>query len=382
MKFFPLLFKNLLRRRRRAALTASSVAVCVFILVALVTLTTYMKSIIRETESRLIVITRGRYSFLDPLPYAYRAKIERVPGVVASNAVTLIIGTAGDKDEVVNGMALIPETYLDTGPQKEQIPPQDFDAFVRDRSAILVGPVMARRFGWKIGDSVTIRGSRYPVELRCRLVGYLTAEILSDYFAIHRAYLEEALGPEREPGVHFFPLKVESREAIPRVIGQIDALFANSAAETKSEPQRDFMMSLASLARNIRDVVLAMGLVIVLAIVLVVTNSMAISVRERTREMAVLKALGFTDGQVLRLVLGEAVLLALSGGVLGGAFAYAIFASSGFDLGSGPAGHFAVQPLALAAGLALSLLIGVAAGAFPALHASRLRIVEALRWVR
>jgi putative ABC transport system permease protein len=142
------------------------------------------------------------------------------------------------------------------------------------------------------------------------------------------------------------------------------------------------MMSLASLARNIRDVVLAMGLVIVLAIVLVVTNSMAISVRERTREMAVLKALGFTDGQVLRLVLGEAVLLALSGGVLGGAFAYAIFASSGFDLGSGPAGHFAVQPLALAAGLALSLLIGVAAGSFPALHASRLRIVEALRWVR
>src|SRR5207245_2878414 len=81
-----------------------------------------------------------------------------------------------------------------------------------------------------IGDTVSIRGSRYPVELRCRLVGYLTAEILSDYFAIHRSYLEEALGPDREPGVHFFPLKVESREALPRVIGQIDAHCANAGA--------------------------------------------------------------------------------------------------------------------------------------------------------
>jgi putative ABC transport system permease protein len=382
VKFLPLLLKNLARGRRRVVLTAASVAVCIFILVALVTVTTYMKNVIRESESRLILITRGRFSFLDPLPYAYRARIDRLPGVVASNAVTLIIGTAGQKEEVVNGMALVPETYLDTGPQKEEIPPEQFDAFLRDRSSILVGHTMARRFGWSIGDTVTIRGSRYPVEFRCRLVGHLTADILSDYFAIHRSYLDEALGPDRDPGVHFFPLKVESREAIPRVAQEIDALFANSAAETKSEPQRDFMLSLASLANDIKDVVLAMGLVIVLAIVLVVTNSMAMSVRERTREMAVLKALGFTDARVLFLVLAEAVLLALGGGALGGILAYVVFASAGLSLGSGPAGHFMVQPIALAAGLALALMIGLVGGSLPALHASRLKIVEALRWVR
>jgi putative ABC transport system permease protein len=98
--------------------------------------------------------------------------------------------------------------------------------------------------------------------------------------------------------------------------------------------------------------------------------------------MAVLKALGFTDGRILALVLSEAVLLALGGGALGGALAYLVFASAGFSLGSGPAGHFVVQPLALAAGLGMSLLIGLASGSFPAVQASRLSIVEALRWVR
>jgi putative ABC transport system permease protein len=382
VKLLPLVVRNVLRNRRRAILTASSLAVSVFLFVTLITVVTYMREVIQRTEERRIVITHGRFSFLDPLPLSYRDRIAAIPGVETTNAVTLIIGTTGPADEVVNGMALVADTYLETGPEHDDIPPEQFEAFRRNRTALLVGRAMARRFGWKIGDRVTIHGSRYPVALQCTVAGYLTPDILSDFFAIHREYLEEALGPGREPGVNFFPMRVASKEVLPTVVERIDALFANSAAETKSQPQRDFLMTLASLAGNIRATVLTISAIVLLAIVAVVSNSIVMSVRERTREIAVLKALGFLPAQIVLLVLWESLAIALAGGGAGAAAAYGLFASLGFSLASGPSGYFVVHAQEVAIGLAVSGFIGLAAAGVPAVMASRLKIIDALRWAK
>ncbi len=382
MNLLPLVVRNVLRNRRRVILTASSLAVSVFLFVTLITVVTYMRDVIKRTEERRIVITHGRFSFLDPLPLSYRDRIAAVPGVEVTNAVTLIIGTTGPADEVVNGMALIADTYLETGPERDDIPRDQFEAFRTNRTAMLAGRAMARRFGWKIGDRVTIHGSRYPVDLQCTVAGFLTPDILSDYFAVHREYLDEALGPGREPGVHFFPSRVASTRALPAVVEQMDALFSNSAAETKSQPQRDFLMTLASLAGNIRSMVLSISVIVLLAIITVVSNSIAMSVRERTREIAVLKALGFVPREIVTLVLLESLVVALGGGGLGAGLAYALFASVGFNLASGPAGYFVVHPQAIAIGLAVSAFIGLTAGGVPAMMASRLKIIDALRWAK
>jgi putative ABC transport system permease protein len=382
MKLLRLAVRNALRNRRRVVLTASSLAVSVFLLVTLMAVVTYMRDVITRTEERRIMITHGRFSFLDPLPISYAARIAQVPGVDVTNAITLIIGTTGPADEVVNGMALVADTYLETGPEHDDILPAQFEAFRHNRTALLAGRAMARRFGWKIGDRVTIHGSRYPVDLQCTVAGFLTPSILSDYFAIHREYLEEALGPDREVGVNFFSSRVASNGALPAIVEQVDQLFANSAAETKSQPQRDFLATLASLAGDMRAAVLSISLIVLLAIVTVVSNSIAMSVRERTREIAVLKAIGFVRAHIVTLVLAESLLVALAGGGLGAAAASALFASIGFSVAAGPSGYFVVTPAAIAIGLAVSAAVGVAAGGVPAWMASRLTIVDALRWAK
>ena len=377
-----LVLRNALRNRRRALLTASSLAVSVFLLVTLLAVVTYMRDVMRRTEARRIMITHGRFSFLDPLPLSHAGRIRQVPGVELTNPVTLIIGTTGPADEVVNGMALVADIYLETGPEQDDIAREQFDAFRRNRTALLAGRAMARHFGWKIGDRVTIHGSRYPIDLECTVAGFMTPTILSDYFAVHREYLEEALGPDREPGVHFFSSRVASAAALPAVAEQVDGLFANSSGETKSQPQRDFLATLAALAGDIRAAVLSISAIVLLALVTVVGNSIAMSVRERTREIGVLKAMGFVRVQILVLVLGEAVLLAVAGGALGAGGAYALFASIGFNVGSGPSGYFVVTPEAMALGIALSAAVGLLAGGLPASMAARLKIVDALRWVK
>lgn len=378
MKFLPLLLANLARRKIRTALTAGSFAVAIFLFCILLTIrASFQQGVEAAGVDRLLVI--NKVSFIQPLPIAYRDRILKVPGVKELTYATWFAGIYQDPKNFFGQFAIDHKTYLRLFTEF-RVPEDQWKAFEADRTGAIAGKTIAERFGWKIGDRIPLKDSLYGPSWEFNLVGIYTGTRPQDdltQFWLRGDYFDEKVQPEFKGFVGWYTVRVEPGAHMVDVCKKIDERFANSPWETRSQSEQAWMASWIDQMGNIELLMMAIGGVVFFTLLLVTGNTMAMSVRERTAELAVLKTVGFRDGAVLVLVLAEAALIAAVGGGLG------IGLAKLFTLGGDPTGGyfplFRLPLEAMAAGLAIALVVGLLAGLLPARTAMRLEVVQALR---
>ena len=378
MKFLPLLLANLLRRKVRTTLTLGSFAVALFLFCLLVTIrAAFNAGVDAAGADRILVI--NKVSLIQPLPIAYRERVMKVPGVKELTFANWFGGVYQDEKNFFAQFAIDAETYR-TLYREFVVPPDQWQAFLADKQGAIAGKATADRFGWKVGDRIPIKGAIFPGDWEFNLRGIYTGRRPSDdltQFWFRWDYLKEKAPPWAANNVGWYTVRVAPGVDAVQVSKAIDQVFANSAWETRTQSESAFMASFVEQMGNIEFLMVAIGSVVFFTLLLVTGNTMAISVRERTGELAVLKTVGFTDTSVLVLVLVESLLLALLGGGLG--IGLAKIYTLGGDPTKGMLVSFYLPPAGIAAGAALALSVGLLAGLLPAVSAMRLQVVDALR---
>jgi putative ABC transport system permease protein len=383
MKFRHLIFANLFRKKVRLLLTIGSFAVALFLFAFLsVVKDAFGRGADVAGADRLVII--NRVSIIQPLPLSYRDKILRIQGV---KAITHNNWFGGVYQEEKN---FFPQFVIDVENQRTVIPelivPDDQWAnFVKDRQGAIAGASLAKRFGWKIGDRIPIKNALFggAATWDFNLDGIYHGKRPQDdesQFWFQWDYFEERMPQSFKGNAGWYVLKLDQPDDAPRVAKAIDDMFANSPYETKTETESAFAAGWVKQFGNIEFLILSIGAVVFFTLLLVTGNTMAISVRERTAELAVLKAIGFTDRSVLFFVLSEALLIALFGGLIG--LALAIFAVPLIATAlNGLLPNLILSYTILASGLAFALIVGAASGLLPGIGAMRMRVVDALRRV-
>jgi putative ABC transport system permease protein len=379
VKYLHLVLTNLFRKKTRTALTAGSFAVALFLFGILAVVDgAFQQGVDVAGVDRLVVL--NRVSIIQPLPLAYRDRLARIPGVTQVTFANWFGGVYQDERNFFPQFAIDRESYLKMFP--EFIVPEDqWQAFLTDKEGAIVGEALAERFKWKIGDRIPVKGTIFPGNWEFNIRGIYRGRRVQDdttQFWFRWDYLDErkAFGKGM---VGWYTVRIANPDDSVRVVKAIDEHFANSPAETKTDTEKAFAASFVKQMGNIQLLIMSVGSVVFFTLLLVTGNTMAIAVRERTRELAVLKAVGFSDRFVLVLVIAETMIVAAVGGGVGLGLAKL------FTLGGDPTGgllpFFYLAPDSIALGLGLALAVGFTAGILPALAASRLRVVDALRRV-
>jgi len=376
-----LILANLRRRRRRTILTVLGLAVALFLFVSLRTFLRTLQTVGDVgSESRLVV--SNKLGIVFPLPLAYRARIAGIDGVHTVGYASWFGGQYGDGRSFFASFAIEPESYFALYPEIV-LPADQRAAFVADRTGVIVGVKLMERFGWKLGQTVTLRGTIYPGDHPFTIRGVYTAGkkgFDQASFMFQHRYLDEIARADGGDGyTGWYVLGVSNPERAPAIASTIDGWYENSSSPTRSQTEKAFNLAFVGLYGNIGFFLNAIGLAVVFAILMVAANTMAMSARERFSDIAVLKTLGFTDGEVVRLVVLEALVVSGLGVLLGLGGAMLVFNLVQFDLGGFIPG-LTVTPAIAAIGLGVALLIAIASGAVPAWQAGRLRVVEALRY--
>lgn len=378
---FRLVVRNALRNRRRTLLTISSVAVSLFLLVSLRTFLdelTGESMMSRQSARRLLV--RHAVSLQIPLPLAYRRRIEQIPEVEMVTEYQWYPCYYRDPKNLMVVFAVDPR-FVGTDPDYPTAPDQ-LEAFRRDRAAVLVPRKMMERFGWNIGDRVVFISTIFPWNHELTIRGVFDGPTQSSPY-MHYGYFNEttrARLPRRvDRTTSFFVRTRTDAEAAP-VAKQIDEIFANSDVPTRTESEKNFVVGFSSMLGNVRMLISIIAAAVVFAILLVTMNTMAMTVRERTTEIAIMKTLGYRPSQLLLLIVAEAVLIAGAGGALGILSAFLFFDTFDiYQLTNGVIQHFNVRGSTVVVAVAASLAMGVASSVAPAAHASRRPIATAIR---
>jgi len=380
MKYRGLLFANLFRKKTRLVLTLGSftVALLLFGFLAVVK-TAFSQGIEVAGADRLVVI--NRVSIIQPLPLSYRDRILRISGVKNISFDNWFGGVYQDERNFFPQFAIDVEHQREVFPELE-VPEDQWQNFVKDRQGAIAGEVTAKRFGWKVGDRIPIKGTFLQGTWEFNLDGIYKGKRKGDdetQFWFHWDNFEEAM-PDRLKGqVGWYTVKIEHPDDAMRIAKAIDADFANSPYETRTDTEKAFAASWVKQFGNIQFLILTIGGVVFFTLLLVTGNTMAIAVRERTGELAVLKAVGYSDRFVLFLVLAESLIISAVGGGLG--LALAKLFTLGGDPTRGLLPLFYLPGPAMMVGLLAALLVGIASGIVPAVAAMRLRVVNALRRV-
>jgi putative ABC transport system permease protein len=381
VKYFRLIAANLLRAKRRTFLTVFSIAVALFLFCTLRTVITSFEASLRASEATRLVV-RHAASLVFPLPLAYRERLVQVPGVTGVTYGNWFGGYYQDPKNRFAQFAMDVPTMLDIFPETV-LPPDQAQAFRSERTACVIGRALARKYGWKIGDQIPIVGTIFPGEWRFNVRGIYegkTKDVDENTLFFHWDFLNESLPEGRRNYVGIYWLRIASPDQAAAVSGRVDAMFQNSPQPTKTETEKAFQAGFISMIGNVQLLLTIIGSAIVFAIMLVTINTMMMAARERTTEIAVLKTLGFSNGLILRLVGGEALLVSLAGGMLGCGLAALVFHQLDFTAG-GFFPNFRVLPETVMTGILLATLMGVLSGIVPAVSAARLKIASALRKV-
>jgi len=379
MKSFRLVWANLRRKKVRTTLTIGSFTVALFLfgLLAAVRMG-FRGGTDAAGADRLDVI--NRVSLILPLPLSYRDRLLKVPGVAGVTYATWFGGVYQDERNFFPQFAVDKDTWFDVYADYV-VSPEGRDAFMKDRQACMVGRALAKRFGFKVGDRIPLRGTIWAGNWEFNVAGVYDGGrpdadtsgmfFRGDYLEENRAFGQGSVG--------WYVVKLSDPDDAVRVTKAIDALFANSPFETLTQTEKAFAASFVKQMGNVELLIMTIGSVVFFTLLLVTGNTMAIAVRERSGELAVLKTVGFSDIRVLRLILAEAILIAGQGGLIGLALAKLVI--PGLSRALPMLGVLYVSPLTFVAGFALALAVGTAAGLLPAIGAMRLRVVDALRRV-
>jgi len=374
--------RNTFRNKRRSVLTLISISFSLLLLTLMISIwrSFYVDQVAPEAARRLII--RDRVSLAFFLPAYYRDKIRSIPGVVAVAPITWFGGRYID-DRPAHFFAQLatdPDEYLKVASDKI-VPPDQLKAWQQDRAGALVDVTLASKYGWKIGDRITLQGTIFEVnpELTIRAIYHRDPPQNALYF--NTKYLEEAV-PWFKGQAGWYSTQIGSSGDVARVSGEIDDMFRNSPLQTKTESEKAFQLGFVASLGNVKAFILGICGAVVFTIMLVSANTMAMSVRSRTREVAVLKTLGFTKRRVLSMFVGESVALAVTGGLLGILLAIPViwFMTRGFvALGVPLAMHVTKESGGLS--LLVAVTLGLLSGYLPAFNASRMNIVDGLRHI-
>jgi putative ABC transport system permease protein len=380
MKFFPLLWSNLWRKKIRTIFTLLSVFVAFLLFGLLMTIrTAFTFGVDIAGLDRLVLI--HKVSLIMPLPVSYLNRLQSTPGVVLATHNTWFGGVYQDPSNFFAQIAVDPEPFMKLYPEYK-LPPDQYAAWLADRQGAIVGVNLAERFGWKIGDRIPIQGTIWLPKQgevwEFNIVGIYDGEQGIDKTQLFFRY--DFLDENRLRGegqVGWYVVKIADGSQAPAMGAKFDEMFANSAAETKTTTEKGFVEGFAKQVGDIGAIMVAILAAVMFTMLLVAANTMAQSVRERTSEVGVLKTLGFSNAAVLLLVLAESIIIAVVGGGLGLLASWA-FVQQG-DPTNGLLPIFVLPPRDVAVGAGLLVLLGIIAGLLPAVNAMQLKITDALR---
>ncbi len=380
MKYRHLIIANLFRKKIRTTLTLGSFAVALFLfgLLAIVR-GAFNAGLDVAGSDRLVVI--NKVSLIQPLPVAYQERLERIPGIKEVTHNNWFGGIYQDPKNFFAQLAIDDDTFHSMYPEF-LISDDQWKAYKEDREGAIVGVKLAKRFGWKLGDRIPIKGTIFPGTWEFNIRAIYTGKRPADdttQFWFHYKYLEERENQYWHGLVGWYVVKVDSPDNAVRIAKAIDTTFANSPWETKTDTEQAFAASFAKQMGNISFLIMSIGAVVFFTLLLVAGNTMATAVRERIRELAVLKAVGFSDTFVLLLVVFESVVVAAIGGGVGLVLAKLLTLNG--DPTGGMLPFFYLPAAAMALGAVLALAVGFADGIVPAYSAGRLKVVDALRSV-
>jgi putative ABC transport system permease protein len=381
MKFLPLVWRNVWRRKVRTTFTLLSIFVAFLLFGLLMTIReTFSLGVDLAGLDRLMVI--DKISIINSLPLSYQTQLRSVPGVETVTHNTWFGGVYQDPTNFFSSIATEPEPYFSMYPEIH-IPPEQMKAWAADRQGAVIGVDLAKRFGWKIGDRIPLKATIYRTKnggdtWEFNIVGIYDGDpgIDKTGFFFRYDYLDE--NRQINAGmVGWYVIKIKDASKSKEMAAIFDGMFANSAYETNTTTEKGFIDGFAKQIGDIGSIMIGILVAVLFTILLVVGNTMAQAVRERTSELAVLKTLGFSNVGILALVLAESMFVAVAGGGLGLAAAWAIVARG--DPTGGLLSPFVLPQRDVLLGIAVIACVGLAAGLLPAAGAMRIRITDALR---
>ena len=371
------ILRNALRNKRRLVLTVFGVALSLFLLTLLQVVLRGLTDPAASEEAALRLVVRHKVSLANMLFAKYQRRLEKMPGVAACTKLLWFGGVYQDEKNFFPQFACDADSLFKVMADARIDAPQ-LDRFVRQRNACVVGRKTMERFGWRVGQRITLLGAMWPCNPELEIVGQFTGGVDESSLYFHHAYFDELLGNQGITGL--FWIRADSPASAAALIEHIDSEFANSDAETTTETEHSFQIGFVSLLGNLKLLIGSICTVIVFTLVLVTGGTMSMAVRERVKEIAILKALGFRGAQVFGLILAESFALALLGGVIGLAGAWcALHAVDFYKVSRGMFVHFALTPPILARTLAAAALLGVVSCLLPAWTTTRCKVVEGLR---
>ena len=384
MFLLKLLSRNAFRHRLRTFLTilGITVAILAFGLLQTVVSAWYAGA---NASSSTRLISRNAISLIFSLPIAYQERIRRIEGVSSVSYANWFGGVYVTEKNFFPSFAIEPKSYLALYPEFV-LPPDEKQAFLMDRKGCVVGRKLAERFGWKVGDTIPLKGTIFPGTWEFVVRGiYSGAEKSTDesQFFFQWEYLNQSLKktvPRRADQIGVYVIGLKNPQAAAEVSIAVDSAFKNSLAETLTETEKAFQLSFVSMTEAIVVAIRIVSFVVIIIIMVVVANTMAMTARERIGEYAIFKAMGFQAHHIAGMVFGESLFITTTGGCLGILLTFPVARKFGEAMGNFiPV--FQVERSTLYMDLAFCLVVGVVAGIFPTWRAVRIKIAEGLRRV-
>ncbi len=385
MKVLKLIFKNALRHKLRSTLTIVGIAIAVIAFGLLRTVVTIWDSSV-DAASANRLITRQAVSFIFPLPYAYKSKVESVQGVELVTFAAWFQGVYKDKNNFFARLAVDPETYFKVYPEFE-VPQDQYEVFKKERNSCIIGKSIAEQYKIKVGDIMTLDGDIYPGRWDFVVRGIYKGKNQNTdqtQMVFHWQYVNERMrveSPIRAEEIGWYIVKIKDPNKSAEISNRIDALFKNSTAETKTETEKAFTQGFVSASGAIITAMNVMSFAIIGIIMLVLANTMIMAARERTREYAVLKTLGFSAKHLIGLILGESMLISCIGGGVGLFLTFPLVAGFEQALPKGFFPFFFIEPITVVLAVSAVLLIGFISALFPIQRALSTKIVDGFRFV-
>lgn len=380
MRFAKLIVRNLLRSKLRSALTALLIAAIFFFVATLLSILHLFDSFAEAGEGKNRLAVQSAISLANPLPYSHEPKIRQVPGVAETCKLQWFGGYYKEPKNFFGNFA-IDHDKMTSVFDDYKIDAQQMAAFQADRQGAIVGPELIKRFGWKIGDRITLISTIFPFNPELTIRGIYDHEIDDSSLFFRMDYMQESI-PEYRGMTGNYWLKVKDAKQMDAVSQQIDAMFRNSEYPTETFTEKEFQLNFMAMMGNIKLLFTIVSTCAVFMVILLAAITMSMSARERVTEIAVLKAIGFEKGRILALMLVEFVLLTLLGGALGGFGARVVF--SVVDMGKVTQGWlvgFGVPGWVIGLCLGVSAGVGMIAGGWSAVRSASMSVVDGLRRV-
>jgi putative ABC transport system permease protein len=376
MKFAKLVFKNILRNKLRTLLTISSIVVSLFLIITLATIVTEFDRG-GEEASPVRLVSRHSVSLGFFLPIAHLQRIETVPGVKAAMPFSWFGGIYKDERNFFANFAVDARKAREIMTELK-MSDAEWQAFINDRQGAIVGKKLAMIYGFTPGQRVTLKSPIYNQEVEFIIRGVCTGGDEKTMF-FHNDYLNELVPEWARDKVSTFSILANTAEDVPRIAQTVDSIFANTDAPTKTESERDFAVSFQTMMGSMKQFMYAIMAAITFSVLLVMGNTMAMTVRERTKEVGTLKAIGFKRGTITGLFVAEALLVATIGAAIGIGSATLLYRSVDFGLIIPFLNSFVPTGQTLIAAFVLALLVGLISVVYSAYRVSGLTIAEALR---